>query len=118
MRATPSASKKWSVAGVYAALTAVSLIMLVPFLWMLSTSFKRPQDIFTYPPQLIPPVFQFQNYVDVFTLIPFHRFYFNSVYISFVVVAGTVFSLRWPVMRLPRFPSPEEMPYFWCCSVR
>ncbi|ETT48304.1 binding-protein-dependent transport systems inner membrane component [Paenibacillus sp. FSL R7-269] len=91
MRAMPSAGKKWSVAGVYAALTAVSLIMLIPFLWMLSTSFKRPQDIFTYPPQLIPPVFQFQNYVDVFTLIPFHRFYFNSVYISFVVVAGTVF---------------------------
>nr|WP_254075687.1 carbohydrate ABC transporter permease [Paenibacillus tritici] len=87
----PSASKKLSVAGVYAALTVVSLIMLVPFLWMLSTSFKQPQDIFTYPPQLIPPVFRFQNYVDVFTLIPFHRFYFNSVYISFVVVAGTVF---------------------------
>lgn len=91
MRATLKSSKKWSVAGVYTALTVVSLIMLIPFLWMLSTSFKRPQDIFTYPPQLIPQVFQFQNYVDVFTLIPFHRFYFNSVYISFVVVAGTVF---------------------------
>ncbi|NQX48859.1 carbohydrate ABC transporter permease [Paenibacillus tritici] len=91
MKPMPSASKKLSVAGVYAALTVVSLIMLVPFLWMLSTSFKQPQDIFTYPPQLIPPVFRFQNYVDVFTLIPFHRFYFNSVYISFVVVAGTVF---------------------------
>ncbi|WP_405113543.1 carbohydrate ABC transporter permease [Paenibacillus sp. FSL K6-1217] len=91
MRAMLKPSRKWSAAGVYAALTVVSLIMLVPFLWMLSTSFKQPQDIFTNPPQLIPPVFRFQNYVDVFTLIPFHRFYFNSVYISFVVVAGTVF---------------------------
>lgn len=91
MKATPSTSKTLSAVGVYAALTVISLIMLVPFLWMLSTSFKEPQDIFTYPPQLIPPVFRFQNYVDVFSLIPFHRFYFNSVYISFVVVAGTVF---------------------------
>ena len=91
MKATPSTSKTLSAVGVYAALSVISLIMLVPFLWMLSTSFKEPQDIFTYPPQLIPPVFRFQNYVDVFSLIPFHRFYFNSVYISFVVVAGTVF---------------------------
>ncbi|MFD1906307.1 carbohydrate ABC transporter permease [Paenibacillus rhizoplanae] len=43
--------------------------------------------------------------MDVFTLIPFHRFYFNSVYISFVVVAGTVFfSLRWPVMLFAKIP--------------
>ncbi|WP_414811924.1 carbohydrate ABC transporter permease [Paenibacillus algorifonticola] len=65
--------------------------MLVPFLWMLSTSFKEPQDIFTYPPKLIPTAFRLQNYVDVFQLIPFQRFYFNSVYIAFIVVLGTVF---------------------------
>lgn len=93
MKATPNtgARKTLSAFGVYAALTAISLVMLVPFLWMLSTSFKEPQDIFTYPPQLFPSTFKWENYIDVFSLIPFERFYFNSVYISLVVVVGTVF---------------------------
>ena len=78
-------------AGAYGVLTAISLVMLAPFLWMLSTSFKEPQAIFTYPPQLFPTTFKWQNYADVFSLIPFERFYWNSVYISFLVVAGTVF---------------------------
>ncbi|MGG4143066.1 carbohydrate ABC transporter permease [Paenibacillus algorifonticola] len=93
MKATPNAgfSRPLELLGVYSLLSFISLIMLVPFLWMLSTSFKEPQDIFTYPPKLIPPAFRLQNYVDVFQLIPFHRFYFNSVYIAFVVVLGTVF---------------------------
>lgn len=93
MKATPDSGvrKALSALGVYGALTAISLVMLVPFLWMLSTSFKEPQAIFTYPPQLFPTTFKWENYMDVFTLIPFERFYFNSVYISLVVVAGTVF---------------------------
>jgi multiple sugar transport system permease protein len=93
MKATPNigARKALSAFGVYAALSAISLVMLVPFLWMLSTSFKEPQAIFTYPPQLLPSTFKWENYLDVFSLIPFERFYFNSVYISLVVVVGTVF---------------------------
>ncbi len=90
---TPALSlrKLSGAAGIYAALTAISLVMLVPFLWMLSTSFKEPQSIFTYPPQFIPDTFRLQNYVEVFERIPFHRFYFNSVYIALIVVLGTVF---------------------------
>ncbi|SFE94140.1 multiple sugar transport system permease protein [Paenibacillus algorifonticola] len=93
MKATPDAGirKPLALLGVYSILSFISLIMLVPFLWMLSTSFKEPQDIFTYPPKLIPTAFRLQNYVDVFQLIPFQRFYFNSVYIAFIVVLGTVF---------------------------
>jgi multiple sugar transport system permease protein len=93
MKATPNigARKALSAFGVYAVLSAISLVMLVPFLWMLSTSFKEPQAIFTYPPQLLPSTFKWENYLDVFSLIPFERFYFNSVYISLVVVVGTVF---------------------------
>ncbi|WP_141500053.1 carbohydrate ABC transporter permease [Paenibacillus luteus] len=93
MKATPNLDKRrpLEALGVYAVLSVIAFIMLVPFLWMLSTSFKEPQDIFTYPPELIPSTFRFQNYADVFQLIPFHRFYFNSVYIAFLVVVGTVF---------------------------
>ncbi|WP_127539108.1 carbohydrate ABC transporter permease [Paenibacillus illinoisensis] len=87
----PSVRTAGGAIGTYLLLTLISLIMIVPFIWMISTSFKEPQSIFTYPPQWIPETFRFQNYVDVFRLIPFHRFYLNSVYIAVVVVLGTVF---------------------------
>ncbi|MCC3371831.1 carbohydrate ABC transporter permease [Cohnella sp. REN36] len=93
MKPTDSRSRRrpFGAVGTYAALVLVSLVMLIPFLWMLSTSFKEPQDIFKYPPRLIPKSFQFHNYLDVFDRIPFGSFYFNSVYIAFVVVIGTAF---------------------------
>lgn len=59
-----------------------SVFMLVPFLWMLSTSLKLPREIFTYPPQLIPTVWAWSNYRDAFTALPFGRFYGNSIFVS------------------------------------
>ena len=38
----------------YTVLIIISIFMILPFVWMLSTSFKLPQDIFGYPPRLIP----------------------------------------------------------------
>ncbi|PAF29415.1 carbohydrate ABC transporter permease [Paenibacillus sp. 7516] len=87
----PSVHTAGGAVGTYLLLTLISLVMIVPFIWMISTSFKEPQSIFTYPPQWIPEPFRFQNYIDVFRLIPFHRFYFNSAYIAVLVVLGTVF---------------------------
>lgn len=56
--------------------------MLVPFLWMLSTSLKVPREIFTYPPQLIPTEWAWSNYRDTLTALPFGRFYLNSIFVS------------------------------------
>ncbi len=59
-----------------------SVFMLVPFLWMLSTSLKVPREIFTYPPQLIPTEWAWSNYRDTLTALPFGRFYLNSIFVS------------------------------------
>jgi ABC-type glycerol-3-phosphate transport system permease component len=42
------------MASVYAILIIVSAFMILPFIWMLSTSIKLPEDVFGFPPQLIP----------------------------------------------------------------
>ncbi|MBT2291691.1 carbohydrate ABC transporter permease [Paenibacillus albidus] len=75
----------------YTVLIAVSVIMMVPFVWMLSTSLKEPADIFVFPPRLLPSPIRWANYSDVITSMPFHLFYWNSVYIAALVTAGTVF---------------------------
>jgi multiple sugar transport system permease protein len=55
-----------------------------PFLWMLSSGFKSANEIFGQP-SLIPPVWHWENFVEVFRYQPFARQYFNSVYIALVV---------------------------------
>ncbi|MCM3112440.1 carbohydrate ABC transporter permease [Lederbergia lenta] len=73
----------------YSILTVVSLIMIVPFIWMINTSFKDSTKIFSF--QFIPSPFRWENYVEVLRSTPFHLFYFNSIYIAVLVTIGTIF---------------------------
>jgi multiple sugar transport system permease protein len=71
-------------------LTAGALLLLLPLVWMVSTSFKSEFDVFVYPPEIIPNPFRWDNYTEIFERVPFARQYFNSVYIAVLNVAGTV----------------------------
>ena len=70
----------------------VGFIMLMPFLWMLSTSLKLPSEIFTYPPTWIPKDFRFENYLEVFTLVPFGKYYINSIVVALSVTSIVLIS--------------------------
>lgn len=59
-----------------------SVVMLLPFLWMLSTSLKEPGQIFTYPPIWIPKELAWENYLETVRIMPFGRFYFNSLVVA------------------------------------
>jgi len=64
--------------GLHLLLITGSVVMLVPFAWMLSTSLKEAGDVFIYPPQWIPQPVQWENYKETVTVMPFGRFYLNS----------------------------------------
>lgn len=71
----------------YAILILGSVIMVGPFLWMISTSFKMPADQYTWT--LIPPHFTLQNYKELFSVdISFPKLFFNSAYISILITIG------------------------------
>jgi multiple sugar transport system permease protein len=60
--------------------------MLLPFLWMVSTSLKPGADVFReYPPRLIPTTVQWSNYREALTSMPFDRFYLNSFIVAISV---------------------------------
>jgi multiple sugar transport system permease protein len=59
-----------------------SITMLFPFVWMVLSSFKTVADVYTYPPKWIPSSWKFDNFTKVFRMIPFGRYYFNSIYTS------------------------------------
>ena len=76
-------------AAVFVVTAAASLIMLLPFFWMLSTSLKEPGAGFRFPPEWIPKPFYWYNYKRIFEVLPFGRFYWNSI-----VTAGSVTILQ------------------------
>ena len=75
----------------YAVLSLLGLIMLAPFLWMLSTSLKRPGTEFFYPPQWIPDPVTFDNYAAAFFKVNLLLSYYNTIKVTLLTVAPTVF---------------------------
>ena len=70
---------------IYALLIVVAALMLIPFLWMLSASFKLNKDVFTFPIEWIPSNPRPQNYVDIWTKIPLLTFVKNTAFLTIVV---------------------------------
>ena len=66
------------------------LIMLMPFVWLLSSSFKAANKIYVFPPQLIPDPFRWQNYIEVFTAVPVLTYARNTLVITIFATIGTV----------------------------
>jgi multiple sugar transport system permease protein len=56
--------------------------MLLPFVWMLSTSLKTPSSVFVYPPEWIPNPVQWKNYSDVVNVMPFLRYVLNTTAVA------------------------------------
>jgi len=78
-----------------------AVVMVLPMLWMLATSFKPPAEIAVWPPRWLPAAPTWDNFLGIFKTAPFARFFLNSVGTSVVatiavcltsLVAGAVFA--------------------------
>jgi len=67
---------------VFAVLAVGALVMLFPFVWMILSAFKTPQDVYVYPPKWLPSSWELTNFTRVFQMIPFLRYYWNSIFTS------------------------------------
>jgi multiple sugar transport system permease protein len=83
---------RWGKLALHLGLILGSLLMLLPFLWMVSTSLKLPREVFTFPPVWIPSEFAWSNYTRALTAMPFGRFYLNSFFVAVSVTALTLFT--------------------------
>ncbi len=77
---------------VYAMLIITVLFMLVPYIWMLSSSLKLNKDVFTFPMQWIPEAPRWQNYADIWTRIPLGKFIYNTAKLSVIVTVLQLFT--------------------------
>jgi multiple sugar transport system permease protein len=72
------------------ALLPLSLLMLLPLVWMLITSIETLSETRHFPPQLIPSGIRWQNYPDALDAAPFGRFFLNSFLVTAASVAGNL----------------------------
>lgn len=69
----------------YVVLLILAFVMLMPFAWMLSASLKLNKDVFTFPIEWIPKAPRWQNYQDIWTVIPLSKFILNTVKLTVIV---------------------------------
>ncbi|GAB7193451.1 carbohydrate ABC transporter permease [Kineococcus sp. NUM-3379] len=69
-------------AALYVLLSALTLAVLVPFVWMVSSSLKQDNQVFSIPVRWIPEEFLWSNYVDIWTRIPMAVYVRNSLFLA------------------------------------
>ena len=72
---------------IHAILIFTVILSIFPFLWLVSTALKgSSENIFSYPPVLIPQSPTFENFTEVWKKIPFMKYFWNSLIVSGVTV--------------------------------
>jgi len=74
----------------YVGATLLALLAAFPFLWMVSTSFKPPVEVFAQPPTFIPVDPTWDNFRRLFTATNFLTYFWNSLIVSGMAVILTM----------------------------
>jgi len=90
----------------YAGLILVVLVIGLPMFWMLSSSLKTLQEIYTFPPKWIPTSPRWENYQEAWNAVPIGRFYINSIIItvagaSLQIINGTLCAYAFAFLKFP-----------------
>ena len=89
IRAT-TARRRIHHAGVYLLLIALSIVFMLPLVWLIRSSFMGIIQIFRMPPEWIPRPFRLENYTTALTVLPFGRYALNTMLLVVNGVVGIV----------------------------
>ena len=99
---------------------AVAIVaFILPMVWLFSTSLKTREEVFEFPPQVIPPDPQWSNYDEVWTQNPMGQWILNSVFISVCIVVGQCFtsSLAGFAFAKLRFPGRDKLFFLYLAGM-
>jgi len=74
--------ERWWRLFIWLLLLVIAVAMLMPFVWLASSSLKLEQRVFQFPPQWIPDPIRWMNYYDALTAKPFHIYLKNTMLIA------------------------------------
>ncbi len=97
----------------YAILAVISFTMVLPFLWMISSSLKLETEVFGIPIEWIPEVVRWSNYVEVWQKAPFAIYYWNTSVLTFATVVTQLITASLAGYVFARLEFPERDTVFF-----
>jgi multiple sugar transport system permease protein len=74
----------------YAVMAAGLILVVIPFVWMLVSSFKPEREVRAVPPTWWPETITLDNYDRLFTQLDFPTYFMNSVIVALAVTVGNM----------------------------
>src|SRR5205814_1666641 len=84
-------------------MTLLAIVFMFPFLWTVSSSLKTVDELFQFPPPLLPKIPQFRNYIVALNTVPFATWIWNSIIVVVLATVGTVISSSVAAYSFARF---------------
>jgi multiple sugar transport system permease protein len=100
-------------AATYGTLIVLAIIIVTPIVWVIINSLKTDLELTTYPLQVLPREFHFQNYIDALTLVPYGQFALNSLFLATLSSVLIVFSSSLVGFGFARFAAPGRGALFF-----
>ena len=88
----PATKKVVGRTALYAALIVFSVLMLIPFFWMVMSSLKADNDVFSVPIKWLPETFQWHNYLDIWADADMTTWLRNSLLLSVIITIVQIFT--------------------------
>lgn len=87
----------------YVVSIVLGAMFFFPYFYTLMSSFKGPWEMFNWPPTVFPERLRWTNYVDTVTMVPFGRWIYNTVVITFLSTLGVVLTSSVAAFSFARF---------------
>ncbi len=100
------------LAAIYVTVILITIVMLLPFAWMLSASLKLSSEVFVFPIEWIPSNPQWQNYVDIWTKIPLALFIYNTSKLTIIVTLMQLFTSSFAAYAFAKLDFPYKNALF------
>jgi multiple sugar transport system permease protein len=108
------ATERWIDRIIIAVMAALGVVMLLPFAWLFSMSFRPPAEAYKMPPSFLPPTLDFKNYWAVLTSsVPFLQIYWNSVEVAVLVTLGQLVTCTLAAFAFARLKFPGRDSIFF-----
>ena len=98
----------------YTALILLSLIILLPFFWMVSSSLKTSQDVFSVPMRWLPETIVWENFSEIWTKIPLLLFFKNSFKLAIIITVLQVLTSSFAAYPFAKMNFPGKDIIFLC----
>jgi multiple sugar transport system permease protein len=108
------AAHHWVDRAILVVMAILGVLMLLPFAWLFSMSFRPPAEAYKMPPSFLPPNLDFKNYRAVLdSSVPFLQIYSNSLEVAVLVTVGQLITCTLAAFAFARLKFPGRDSLFF-----